>query len=108
MRRPESTASATIINVYRFMWRNRWSEPGHHQTAPGRDVNMIIFVKTMHGKTLQLEVESGSSTGTGTTICQVKLMIQDKEGIHPDEQRLVFAGKEARSCKPTNTLGLQH
>ena len=49
---------------------------------------MKIFVKTLWGKTITLEVECLYS------INSIKQIIQDKEGIPTDQQTLIFAGNE--------------
>lgn len=62
---------------------------------------MQIFIKTLNGKSIAIDVESSDSVES------LKQKIFDREGIKVDEQRLIYAGKQMEDERTIDDYGIQ-
>lgn len=68
---------------------------------PPQQQQFQLFIKSINGKTRTLMVEPT------TTVGELKRQMQEKEGINPDEQRMIFAGKNLEDTKTMADYNLQ-
>ena len=67
-----------------------------------KNSKMQIFVKTLTGRTITIDVDERER------VKDVKVKIQEKDFIPPDEQRLIFAGKQLQDRKTLDVYNIHH